>query len=196
MTDTAKQHLRNIYANLSAEEKERRKKIISEANKNKIPWNKGLHYKLPEETVKQAKEKEATTKKLKNNFNASTVEDNFYLWLLNYFLPDQIIRQYFDINRYPFNCDFYIVPLDLFIEININWTHGLVPYDETDAFCIEQLTQWKQKAENSDYYKNAIYTWTDLDVRKKKIANQNNLLFVSLYNETEIEDFFKLLEDI
>lgn len=195
MTDEAKQHLKNVYANLSPEEKERRKKIISDANKNKIPWNKGLHYKLSEETVKQAKEKEIASKKLKNNFSSSVAEDNFYLQLLNYFLPDQIVRQYFDIDRYPFNCDFYITPLDLFIEINLNWTHGFMPYNETDVFCIEQLTQWKQKAEKSDYYKNAIYTWTDLDVRKRKTVEQNNLLFVSLYNETEINEFFKLLEE-
>lgn len=26
--------------------------------------------------------------------------------------------------RYPFLCDFYIKPLDLYIELNLYWTHG------------------------------------------------------------------------
>lgn len=34
----------------------------------------------------------------------------------------------------------------------------------------------------NDYYANAIYVWTDLDVRKHKIAKENNLNIEFLYN--------------
>lgn len=45
-------------------------------------------------------------------------------------------------------------------------------------------TPWNKglSAKTSNYYKNAIYTWTDLDVRKVKIAKENNLNFVAIYN--------------
>lgn len=62
------------------------------------------------------------------------------------------------------------------------WTHGGRPYDENDVACQAQLAKWQEKAKTSDYYKNAIYTWTDLDVRKVKIAKENNLNFVAIYN--------------
>lgn len=40
------------------------------------------------------------------------------------FGPDDVVRQYRD-PRYPFFCDFYVRSLDLFVECNFHWTHGL-----------------------------------------------------------------------
>lgn len=195
IAEEAKQHLRDVYAALPEEEKQRRKDAVGRAHSGKTPWNRGLHYTIDPETVKAAKEKEIATKKLRNTFATSKVEEDFYLHLCSYFLPSDIIRQYFNKETYPFNCDFYIKPLDLFIELNINWTHGFKPYDPTDDFCQEQLAQWRKKAETSDYYKNAIYTWTDLDVRKRQIADKNKLLYIQLYSNGDIANFFKLLEE-
>lgn len=196
MTEEAKQHLRDVYNNLPEEEKQRRKAIISKTHKGKIPWNFGLTYTLDPELVKKAKEKEIATKKLRRNFQASKLEEVFYEALCQFFKPAEIQRQYFDAKRYPFNCDFYIKPLDLFIELNGNWTHGFRPYSADDEACTAQLAAWQEKAKTSSYYENAIYTWTDLDVRKRKTAEQNDLLFVQLYTEKDIQDFFKLLEKV
>ncbi len=160
------------------------------------PWNKGLHYTMSEEAIRQAKEKEIATKKINKSFTKSDLEELFYAKLKNYFLEKDIYRQYFDKERYPFSCDFYIKPLDLFIELNGNWTHGFRPFDPNDVNCLEQLAYWEKKALKSDYYKNAIYTWTDLDVRKRTTAFNNNLLYVQLYNDDEINDFFESLEVI
>ena len=101
--------------------------------------------------------------------------------LITQFGKDNVFYNYIDPNRYPFKCDFYIKSEDLFIEIHAGWRHGDIPFNCNDNDCIQKLNIWKEKAKTSDSYKNAIYTWTDLDVRKVEIAKRNNLNFVRLY---------------
>ena len=103
------------------------------------------------------------------------------LYKLENYDKDDIIRQYFDKDRYPYKCDFYIKSEDKFIEVHGNWTHGKHPFDENNKEDIKILELWKEKAKTSDFYKNAIYQWTDLDVRKKKTAENNNLNFEAIY---------------
>ena len=93
---------------------------------------------------------------------------------------DDVIRQYRD-DRYPFDCDFYIPSEDLFIEINKHWTHGGKPFDELDLNDISKLEDWQERAKTSRFYKNAIYVWTNLDVRKQKCAKENNLNYKVIY---------------
>lgn len=117
-----------------------------------------------------------------NSFNRSNMENNLYYYLLNYFKED-IKRNYSDSVRYPFKCDFYIPSKDLFVELNAHWTHGNTPYDSNDVYCQNKLKNWQEKAKTSKFYKNAIYTWTDLDVRKAEIAKKNNLNYIVIYNK-------------
>lgn len=180
MTEEDKQKLRDAYKNLTQEEKERRSEIISRSNKNKVPWNKGVHYTLDAITIKEMKIKEYNTRKENNSFTLSNLEEVFYDALINIYGKDDIIRQYSS-DKYPFMCDFYIISEDKYIELNGNWTHGGRPYDENDESCRLQLERWQEKAKSSDYYKNAIYTWTDLDVRKRNIAKENNLNYEVYY---------------
>jgi hypothetical protein len=60
----------------------------------------------------------------------------------------------------------------------------------SDITDLDKLHLWEQKAMSSRYYKNAIYTWTDLDVRKKEIAKINNLNYLCIYNK---QDLYKIL---
>ena len=108
--------------------------------------------------------KRYNTHKLNKSFNVSKPEDECYE-LLKEKYPD-IIRQYRN-ERYPFNCDFYIPSLDLFIEYQGTWTHGGKPFEGTEEDLLK-LQEWCEK--NTKYYDNAIYTWTELDVRKRNIA--------------------------
>ena len=96
-----------------------------------------------------------------------------------------MLRQYRD-ERYPFACDFYIKSEDLFIELNLNWTHGLHPFDKNNKQDLEKLATWQEKAKTSAFYKKAIYTWTDLDVRKLKAAQENKLNYFAYYSEEEL----------
>ena len=94
---------------------------------------------------------------------------------------------------YPYNCDFYIPSLDIYIEYQGNWTHGDSPFNSSNIEHQNKLKDWKDKSEYSSYYNNAIYVWTDLDVRKRKIARQNNIKLLEFWTIEEVEDWLKKL---
>lgn len=195
--------------NKSDEEKELYRKKLSNAtlgkNKGKQPWNKGLTKETDERVAINAKHtssavliknsklkqsnpeyfinwRKTVSNKMKQNgtYGTSKPEENYYMELINKYGENNVIRQYSD-ERYPFNCDFYIPSEDLFIEINKHWTHGGKPFDKLDLKDVSKLKNWEEKAEISQFYKNAIYVWTDLDVRKQKCAKENNLNYKVIY---------------
>lgn len=187
MSEEQKQKLRDAYNNLPQEEKDRRKRLIGEAHKGKTPWNKGISYSLDKDVVANMKIKENETKKSNGTYLHSKLEESVYSLLLNYFDDDLVFRQYMS-DKYPFSCDFYIASLDLYLEINGNWTHGNMPYLDSDEECKAQLREWQEKSLSSDYYKNAIYTWVDLDVRKKRCVEENKLNYMVIYPSKPLED--------
>ena len=140
--------------------------------------------------------------KLKNkSFNKSSVEENFYNKLLTIFNKKDIYRQYNtkiyeNSNRYPFNCDFYIKSLDLFIEINNHWTHGGHLFNDKNQEDINKVNKWTKLAETSKFYKLAKYVWTKSDIKKNHTAKQNNLNYISLYSLNDINNFLNNLEVI
>lgn len=102
-----------------------------------------------------------------------------------------VIQKEYRSKEYPFACDFYIPGLNLYIEYNGLWTHGGKPYNiNTD---ILKLAHWKEKSLVSRFYKNAIYVWTDLDVRKRNIAKTNNLNWIEFFNIEEFKIWFNNL---
>lgn len=155
---------------------------ISSSNKNKKAWNKGL--KIGSHWTEKSFFKRYMTQ-LENGTlgknKDSKAELEYYNYLLTLYDEEDIEKQYFDKERYPFKCDFYIKSEDLFIEVHGNWTHGKMPYIKDNEYCKKQLAEWQEKAKNSNYYKNAIYTWTDLDVRKLETMKQNNLNYEIIY---------------
>ena len=46
-----------------------------------------------------------------------------------------------------------------------------------------------EKSQNSKFYLNAINVWTCLDVEKIKVAKNNNLNYVMIYNMKQYEEF-------
>ena len=125
--------------------------------------------------------KQYATKSHNNSWNASKLEEQYYNFLLTNYNKDDIIRQYNRDERYPFNCDFYIISEDKFIEIQGTWTHGGHPFDETNPDDIEKLNKWVEKAKTSPYYKNAIKVWTETDVIKRNTALKNNINIEFVY---------------
>ena len=126
-------------------------------------------------------EKRYETMRKNNSFNKSKPEEQYYQYLLTQYEEQDIVRQYKDVDRYPFNCDFYIISEDKFIECNYHWTHGPHPFDVNNDDDIQLLYKWKQKAKESDFYATAIHVWTDLDVKKLKISKENNLNIEFIY---------------
>ena len=127
------------------------------------------------------KYKEIQTKRKNGTFNTSTSEEQYYEKLVSIYGKNDVIRQYRDKDRYPFYCDFYIPSEDKFIECNFHWTHNKHPFNCNDEQDIQELNSWLERAKYSDYWRVAVYVWSDLDVRKMNTAKQNKLNFEVIY---------------
>ena len=123
-----------------------------------------------------------SAKRKNGTFNTSKPEQKIKMLLEERF-PDTKCQ--YESELYPFNCDFYIPCLDLYIEYQGFWSHGKHPFDLESEKDLEKLKIWKEKAKTSKFYKNAIETWTVRDPLKRKIAKQNNLKWSEFFNFDE-----------
>ena len=96
-------------------------------------------------------------------------------------------------DEYPFECDFYSPADNIYMEYNGTWTHGEHPFDENNQNDINKVNEWKSKTDKNGkirpYYKNAIYTWTNLDVRKRRCAISNGLKYILFWNLKEVYEY-------
>lgn len=137
------------------------------------------------------------TKRKNNSFSKSKdSEEVLNKFLIEAFGKDAFIRQYRDDKRYPFNCDFYIPKLDLFIELNHYWSHGYHRFDINNPEDIKKLNQWQEKAKTSHHYEDAIEVWTIRDPKKFEFAEANNLNYLVSYNQQDLEKIQKYLKEI
>ena len=141
--------------------------------------------------------KRYNTKKKNHTLNSSNSEDIIHQFLIHKFNFEDIIHHYYDKERYPFECDFYIKSLDLFIELNFYWTHGFEPYDKNNLNHQERLNNWIKsteeinfKKQKKDGYKNAIYIWTVDDPNKLATFKRNNLNYKIFYNLEEFIEWY------
>ena len=140
---------------------------------------------------KEVQDKINETKRKNNSFNISKPEEQLYKDI--YKIYPSVKRQYNKDERYPFNCDFYIKELDMFIELQGSWTHGGHPFSNDSKE--DQLILEKWKLKDTKYYDNAITTWTIRDVNKRKTAKKNNLNYVELFNKEDIQLFLTKLKE-
>lgn len=132
--------------------------------------------------------KSLATRKQNNNVPKTEL---FFIQKLEeagYELGKDFIHEYKS-EEYPFYCDFYFPTNNLYIELNIHFTHGGHWFDKENKDDQNKLKYWQQKVANSKFYKNAIWTWTKRDVEKRKIAKQNNLNYAVLWNDKEIKEW-------
>jgi hypothetical protein len=119
----------------------------------------------------------ADTKRKNGTFSTSKPEESLYELLIAHFGKHDVVRQYNDSSRYPFNCDFYIPSRDLFIELNAHWTHGMHWFSSNDN---KLLLDWKSR--HSKYYDIAINTFSHRDVLKRQTAESNKLNYVVFWD--------------
>ena len=126
--------------------------------------------------------KQWETKKIRGTFGGphSQQENRIYEVLCKKYGKDNIERQYKDNERYPFYCDFYVKPLDLFIEYQGYFTHGTEPYDKD---CIEHQNIVEELKRENHF--GAIETWTIKDIEKRNTAKKNNLNYVEFFTLKE-----------
>lgn len=122
---------------------------------------------------------------------SSKVEIDFYKYLINTFSFENVDPQHYD-DQYPYSCDFFIPGLNLYVEIQGSWTHGKHPFNSKSNDDIKKLNYWKSK--DNEYYNNAIYTWTDLDVRKRQCAKDNHINYLEIFSN-DIDDCITIFED-
>ena len=139
--------------------------------------------------VKEFIDKGNNSKKVHKTFNTSKIEENCYVWLCEEYGDENVCRQY-KAQQYPWRCDFYIKPIELFIEIQGNWTHGPHPFDENNPEDIALLESYKLKAEKHQYYKRVVIGWTKTDIKKRNKAKENNLNFLEIFGSNYDKEYF------
>ena len=137
------------------------------------------------------------TKKNKNSFMSSNLEEQAYQLLLTKFDKDNIIRQYKSL-VYPFRCDFYIKSLDLYIEYQGSHYHYKEPFDKNNPKHIERLKKLiiknnnKSSKSHKSQYEKMIKVWIIEDPLKREIAQKNNIKYIEFYNIYELEKWLSL----
>lgn len=119
------------------------------------------------------------TKKKNHTFNTSKSEEILYSKLVKKFGESDIIRQYKS-EKYPFLCDFYIKSLDLYIELQGFFTHGTEPFNPKNIEHIRKALKWKKSSSNQ--YKCALKVWTITDPLKRRMAKENNLNYIEVFD--------------
>ena len=143
------------------------------------------------------------TKRKNHTFNVSKPEEELYLYIKEK-IPS-VIRQYQDyryswsdkLNRiHHYLCDFYIPELDLFIEFNGFPCHGPHSYNPDSKEDQELVEKWKLCYKNGKHplYKRMINGWTISDVKKRKIAKENNLNYYEFWTLEEAKKFIDNLK--
>ena len=134
-------------------------------------------------------EKIFDTKRKNHSFKKSSKEDKLFEILSSNW---KVIRQYHS-EVYPYACDFFIPELNLYIEYNGTWTHGKHPYNKNNSTDTDILLEWQNKGVNSNFYSNAIETWTIRDVNKLNTAKQNKLNYLMIYQNISFQDIVELI---
>ena len=139
------------------------------------------------------KNKQYETKKKNNSFKTSKIEKELESKLRELFHD---LETQYKSEVYPFNCDFYIPSLDLYIEYNGTWTHGGCFYDENNEDNRNTLEKWKESSKHSRFYQSAIETWTKRDLNKLNVAIENNLNYVAWFNKEQAYDWIEKYKEI
>lgn len=174
--------------NENLDEVNRKKEATSLARYGETSWTKtDWGRKALSDMGKDSKmiEKKTISMKENNSFHFSKGEGLLYSKLVDIFGIDGVKREHFS-DKYPYKCDFYIEPIDTYIEYNGFWHHGGHWFNEENPDDIKMLADWEQKAETSQNYKKAIYTWCVRDIEKRTCAINNNINYIVLWNTKEI----------
>lgn len=134
-------------------------------------------------------EKTNAVKRLHHTFHVSKPENKAYELLCKKFGHENVQRQYSS-EEYPFSCDFYIESYHLYVEMNLYVSHGFHWFDANNADDMAILKKWQAKAVDSALYAKMIYVWTELDLRKRRTAQDNDLNYVVFW-KNDLTDFMQ-----
>ena len=136
--------------------------------------------------------KKYQTRRKNHTFKSSQPEDDVYELIKTKYCD--VIRQYKS-PKYPWMCDFYIPQIDTYVEYNGCWTHNGHPFDATSNEDQATLEIWRAKAQESQFFKNAINTWTQSDVAKRNFAKENDLNFIELWTINDVKQWLSIKDE-
>ena len=171
---------------------------IIKTNNERYGANSALQTPNGKATLKQILASEAVKKKVyethkrNNSFHTSAPEIKLLKILCDKFGKSEIEYQYRS-PKYPYNCDFYIKSLDLYIELQGSWTHGKAPYNLDSKEHQQKLLEWQEKAQTSQFYRNAIDVWTRADVEKRRIAKENGIKLIEVFDSEFFSEISHLI---
>jgi len=175
-------------ANETPEHKAERIRKVSEGTKKAMAS-------MPEEKKREIVNKREEALKRNGTFRSSMPEFIAGLLLKNKFTE---INCQYKSKEYPYKCDFYIPEINTWIEYQGNPGHGKEPFDKTNSEHIKIVSKWKELAnkrekelQRKSKYSQFIYVWTDLDVKKRKIAKENNLNYLEFFNMDQFLKWYK-----
>lgn len=205
-TQESKQHLRQLISSEECQEKTKQTNLIKygvTCTYNLEKARQQLHKSLNSEEYKIKRKlisenvylKGFETRRKNHSLNTSKFEKEFYKRLLDVYEENDIFCNYKS-EQYPYHCDFYISSKKQYIELNIHWSHGQHIFNPNSQDDINKLQIWQEKA-NAGHkaYQGAIRVWTVTDITKIQTAQNNNLNYVTLWNQYDIDNFFNTLED-
>lgn len=153
-------------------------------------WNNGI---LRENCKNTMKEKYGVTHnwqssklRSKEKFKVSQLEQEFMDYLDLYHISYKY-RYYDETGKYPYECDFYLPTLNMFIEINGTALHDTHIFDPNNENDIKQLEYYKSRIDSS-WYQSKVRIWLK-DYEKQQTAIKNNLNYKIIWTKQDIEKF-------
>ena len=108
-----------------------------------------------------------------------------------------ILKRQYHSKLYPFDCDFYIPKLDLYIEYQGFKSHGTEPYNENKIDHQLLIKDWRKRSNELNFkgqkkskYLDFINVWTVSDPLKRTVAKNNNLNWIEFFNMKQFLKWF------
>ena len=157
-------------------------------------------FKTKENHSEELEKQRIETMKRNHSFGnkISKQEKEIYNLLINIF--PQTKTQYRS-KEYPFVCDFYIPEINTYIEYQGSQFHHFHPFDENNQDDINELNrlkelEYKKISENrKTQYTQMINTWTNLDVKKRNTAKENNLNYLEFFTMKDFNIWYKKISN-
>lgn len=84
----------------------------------------------------------------------------------------------------------------MYIEYNGSHYHHGHPFNTLDENDKKELERLQNLSDDKNQYNKIIYTWTDLDVRKRNTAKENNLNFIEFWSIEDVKQWLGIENSI
>jgi len=147
----------------------------------------------------EVRTKSFETAKKNSTLQKSKEEDEVYCIIQSVYTD--VIHHYRS-SDFPFSVDFYIPSLEIYIEYQGSQFHNNRAYlnkpeDIEEAKELQKKSDQKRIESNTDktnQYDGILYTWADLDVRKRNMAQEKKLNYLEIYSYKDKQDILNQIE--